>query len=276
MVVGRTPDQGLMATGCSIEVLGSGTSVGVPTIGCTCRVCTSSDPRDRRLRPSVLVRYTSGGRERAIVVDTSPDFRQQALVARLRRLDAILYTHDHADHIMGLDDVRPFNYGRKDRIPVYASAQTMKSLLRVFPYAFAGEGSHPGGVPRLTGQTVENDSSLEVFGMRIQAVAVDHGPKRILGFRFGNAAYVTDQTGFPERSLPWLENLDVLFLGALRHTPHPMHSTVEEALAWVERLRPRNAFFTHICHELSHDETNGQLPDGVSLAYDGLKVDVKE
>ncbi len=261
-----------MATACSIEVLGSGTSVGVPTIGCTCKVCTSGDPRDRRLRPSVVFRYAADGRERTVLVDTSPDFRQQALAAGFRRLDAILYTHDHADHIMGLDDVRPFNYGRRDRIPVYASAQTMKSLLRVFPYAFAGESSHAGGVPRLIGHTVGEYTPIDLPGMQVRSVAVDHGPKRILGFRLGRVGYVTDQTGFPEASLPWLEDLDVLFLGALRHAPHPMHSTVQEALAWVERLRPRHAFFTHICHELSHEKTEGQLPDGVSLAYDGLRV----
>ena len=263
-----------MPTGCSIEVLGSGTSVGVPTIGCSCRVCTSEDPRDRRLRPSVLVRFVSDGTERNVVVDTTPDFRQQALSARLRRLDAILYTHDHADHIMGLDDVRPFNYGRRDRIPVYASKPTMKSLLRVFPYGFAGEGSHPGGVPRLDGRTIADGCPIDLFGMRFQPFTVHHGPKRILGFRFGRAAYVTDQTGFPPESLPWLKGLDVLFLGALRHVPHPMHSTVEQALAWVRQVRPERAFFTHVCHELPHEETDRQLPDGVSLAYDGLKIAV--
>ncbi len=263
-----------MPTGCSIEVLGSGTSVGIPTIGCRCRVCNSDDPRDRRLRPSVLVRFVSDGTERNVVIDTSPDFRQQALSANLRRLDAILYTHDHADHIMGLDDVRPFNYGRRDRIPVYASQSTMKSLLRVFPYGFAGESPHRGGVPRLDGRTVADNSPIDLFGMRFQPFTVYHGPKRILGFRFGRAAYVTDQTGFPPESLLWLDDLDVLFLGALRHVPHPMHSTVEEALAWVEQLRPRRTFLTHMCHELPHDETNRRLPDGVSLAYDGLKIAV--
>ena len=264
-----------MATGCRIEVLGSGTSVGVPTIGCGCRVCKSSDPRDRRLRTSVAVRYTDNGADRTVVVDTTPDFRQQALSAGLQRLDAILYTHDHADHIMGLDDVRPFNYGRRDRIPVYATAPTMKSLRRVFPYAFAGEGRHPGGVPRLDGRTVGEYSPIDVPGMRFQSFAVHHGGMRILGFRFGRAAYVTDQTGFPEESVGWMEDLDVLFLGALRHSPHPMHSTVSQALEWVERLRPARAFFTHVCHELSHEETNRELPDGVALAYDGLTVEVK-
>lgn len=264
-----------MATGFRIEVLGSGTSVGVPTIGCDCPVCKSSNPRDRRLRTSVVVRYVAGGTDRAVVVDTTPDFRQQALSAGFRRLDAILFTHDHADHIMGLDDVRPFNYGRRDRIPAYASAATMKSLRRVFPYAFAGEGRHPGGVPRLDGRTIGEYAAIDAPGMRFQAFAVHHGRKRILGFRFGRAAYVTDQTGFPKESLPWLEDLDVLFLGALRHIPHPTHSTVAQSLALVERFRPARAFFTHICHDLSHEETNRHLPDGVALAYDGLKVEVR-
>lgn len=263
-----------MQSGCTIEVLGSGTSTGVPTIGCDCSVCTSSDPRDRRLRPSVLIRFQAGGAERNVLVDTTPDFRQQALSAGFRRLDAVLYTHDHADHIMGLDDIRPFNYGRADRIPVYAAPSTLASLRRVFPYAFAGEGTHPGGVPRLDGRTIEG-GPIDLFGIRFQPFGVHHGPKPILGFRFGKAAYVTDQTDFPESSIPYLEGLDVLFLGALRHHPHPMHSTVAQALAWVERLRPAQAFFTHICHELPHEETCRQLPENVWLAYDGLRISVE-
>ncbi len=263
-----------MDDGCTIEVLGSGTSTGVPTIGCRCRVCTSDDPRDWRLRPSVLIRFQAGGVERNVVIDTSPDFRQQALSSGLRRLDAVLYTHDHADHIMGLDDIRPFNYGRAERIPAYASKRTLQSLVRVFPYGFSGEATHRGGVPRLVGVEV-SDQPITVFGKTFQPFTVHHGRKPILGYRFGRAAYVTDQTGFPPRSLRWLEDLDVLFLGALRHQPHPTHSTVAEALEWVQRLRPSRAFFTHMCHELPHEETSRQLPHGVSLAYDGLKIRVK-
>lgn len=263
-----------MQLACQIEVLGSGTSVGVPTIGCRCRVCTSEDPRDRRLRPSVLIRYESEGVERNVLVDTTPDLRQQALNAELTRLDAVLYTHDHADHIMGLDDIRPFNYRRRDRIPVYASPGTLRSLERVFPYGFSGESLHAGGVPRLDGREI-GSGPIDLFGMRFQPFEVHHGPKTILGFRFGRAAYVTDQTGFPPESLGWLEDLDVLFLGALRHEPHRMHSTISEALAWVDQLRPARAFFTHICHELPHAETDRALPSGVSLAYDGLRIAVQ-
>ena len=248
--------------------------MGIPTIGCRCPVCLSEDPRDRRLRPSVLIRFDAGDAERNVIVDTSPDFRQQALSAGLRRLDAVLYTHDHADHIMGLDDIRPFNYGREDRIPVYASRATLRSLLRVFPYGFSGEATHRGGVPRLDAFEVDG-GPIEIFGMKFQPFEVRHGHKTILGYRFGRAAYVTDQTGFPEASLRWLRDLDVLFLGALRHKPHPMHSTLAESLAWVDRLRPERAFFTHMCHDLPHEETNRQLPQGVALAHDGLKIEVR-
>ncbi len=222
----------------------------------------------------MLIRYEENGMERNVLIDTTPDLRQQALRAKMTRLDAVLYTHDHADHIMGLDDIRPFNYGRADRIPVYAPSGTLQRLQRIFPYGFAGESTHAGGVPRLTGR-VAGDAPIELFGMRFQPFAVHHGPKMILGYRFGRAAYVTDQTGFPAESLHCLQDLDVLFLGALRHQPHPMHSTVAEALAWVERLRPTRAFFTHISHALSHNETNRALPNGVSLAYDGLRIVVE-
>lgn len=263
-----------------ITVLGSGTSVGVPTIGCSCAVCRSPDPRDKRLRPSIVVGYRSGGAERNVLIDTTPDLRRQALDAGLKSLDAILYTHDHADHIMGLDDVRPFNYGRTERLPIYASEETLRSLRRVFPYAFAGESGHPGGVPRLTANAIDgemrNGGGIDLFGLEFKPVKVHHGPKKIVGFRFGSAAYVTDQTGFPEESLPLLEDLDVLFLGALRHIPHPMHSTVEQALAWVARLRPRRAFLTHICHDLGHEETSANLPQGVAPAYDGLRIRLED
>lgn len=264
----------------TITVLGSGTSVGIPTIGCPCAVCHSDDPRDKRLRPSVVISYESHGTARNVLIDTTPDLRQQALSAGLKSLDAILYTHDHADHVMGLDDIRPFNYRRRERLPVYALKETLQALQRVFPYAFSGEAVHPGGVPRLEANAIESamfeGGGIDLFGLQFKPVKVRHGPKNIVGFRFGNAAYITDQTGFPDESLPLLMDLDVLFLDALRHTPHPMHSTIAQALEWVERLRPRRAFFTHICHDLAHEETNAGLPQGVSLAYDGLQIQVEE
>lgn len=256
-----------------ITVLGSGTSVGVPTIGCNCPVCHSEDPRDKRLRPSILVTYPGGARKRNVLIDTTPDFRQQALASGFRVLDAILFTHHHADHIMGLDDIRPYNYGRPERIPLYATGPTLKSLRRVFPYAFAGESKHPGGIPRVEARLLNNEA-VDLFGLAFQPVPLWHGPMKIVGFRFDQAAYLTDHSDIPEESLRWLEGLDVLFLDALRREPHPMHTSLDQAVAWVERLKPRRAFFTHICHDLPHAETNKTLPENVELAYDGLRIEV--
>jgi len=252
-----------------ITVLGSGTSVGVPTIGCDCRVCQSSDPKDKRLRPSILVSYN----EHHVLIDTTPDLREQALRAGLRRLDAVLYTHAHADHILGLDDVRPFNYGRQEPIPVYARPEALEIIQRVFRYVFETR-NHCTSVPRLKALPLD-DAGVELFGLRFQPVPIWHGKRMIVGFRFGRAAYLTDHSDIPPESLAMLEGLDVLFLDGLRHTPHPTHSTIERSLRWVEQLRPARAYFTHICHELSHAETNRALPPHVQLAYDGLEIVVE-
>ncbi len=251
----------------TITVLGSGTSVGVPTIGCDCKVCTSEDPRDQRLRPSVLVEY--GGRH--VLVDTTPDFRQQALRARIPRIDAILYTHAHADHIMGLDDVRPFNFRQKDPIPIYGTEETLGHIRNAFRYIF--ELSNPeSSIPKITISCIDR-SPFELFGLTCTPVPLKHGRGNVLGFRFGNAAYLTDHSEIPEESLPLLENLDVLFLDALRYKPHPTHSTVERSLEHVEMLKPRRAYFTHICHDLGHARTESMLPEHVRLAYDGLRIE---
>ncbi len=254
-----------------ITVLGSGTSVGVPTIGCPCRVCHSDDPRDRRLRPSILVSFEAEGRKRNVVIDTTPDFRRQALDSGFTHLDAILYTHAHADHIMGLDDIRPFNYGRSGRIPAYGDRSTLEALRRVFPYAFEEIDTHPGGLPLVEAHELTSDP-VRIHGLDFQPIPVQHGRRTILAYRFGSAAYLTDNSDIPPESIPFLEGLDVLFLDALRRQPHPSHSTVDQALRWVERLRPRRAYFTHICHDLPHTETTGELPADVELAYDGLRI----
>lgn len=252
-----------------ITVLGSGTSTGVPTIGCQCEVCTSSDPRDNRLRPSILIRYAGHG----ILIDTTPDFRTQALRAPVERVDAILYTHAHADHILGLDDVRPFNYRQRAAIPIYAMQNTLDAIRRVFNYAFEPEPARTS-IPRLKLHAIK-DEPFDLFGLTITPLVVMHGDVEILGFRFGSAAYITDQSDIPEKAKERLRDLDVLFLDALRHKPHPTHSTVEQSLKWVEELRPRQAFFTHICHELGHARTEAALPAGVHLAYDGLEIVVE-
>jgi phosphoribosyl 1,2-cyclic phosphate phosphodiesterase len=258
-----------------ITVLGSGTSVGVPTIGCACAVCRSDDPHDKRLRPSILVTYSDGERARNVLIDTTPDLRQQALAAGFKQVDAVLFTHAHADHIMGMDDLRPFNYGRRERIPVYGMAETLRSLRRIFPYAFEGEAKHPGGVPRVEGHEL-NGRAINLFGMSFEPIPLRHGPLTVMGFRFGGAAYLTDHSDIPEESAAKLHGLDVLFLDALRRQPHPMHTSVEQALEWVERLQPRRSFFTHICHDLPHQATNESLPPNVRLAHDGLRIEVSQ
>jgi phosphoribosyl 1,2-cyclic phosphate phosphodiesterase len=256
--------------GIHITVLGSGTSSGVPTLGCTCEVCRSTDPRDNRLRPSILIRY--GGH--SVLVDTTPDFRAQALRAHIERVDAILFTHAHADHILGLDDVRPFNYHQKGPIPIYAREETLNAIRRVFQYAF-DPGEVQSSIPRLNLIALDGQP-FELFGMQFIPIQLLHGNSSVLGFRFGAAAYLTDHSDIPEDSKAKLRGLDVLFLDALRHRPHPTHSTVKRSLEWVEELQPRRAFFTHMCHDLAHELTEAALPPGVRLAYDGLEIDVAE
>ena len=249
-----------------IVVLGSGTSVGVPTIGCHCGVCTSADPRDARLRPSILVSYEG----RNILIDTTPDLRTQALRAGLEHLDAVLFTHAHADHIMGLDDVRPFNFRQKGRIPIYASTETMASIQRIFSYIF-DNATRVTNVPQLDARLLDG-AALDLFGVEFTPVPVLHGSRTIYGFRFGPAAYLTDHSDIPESSMELLRGLDVLFLDALRYKPHPTHSTVEQSVRTVEKLAPRRAFFTHICHDLGHERAESLLPPHIRLAYDGLEL----
>ncbi len=255
-----------------LTVLGSGTSMGVPTLGCRCPVCRSSDPRDRRTRSSILLSHAG----RNVVIDTSTDFRAQALREDVSRLDAVVYTHAHADHILGLDDIRPYNMRQKSHIPLYASADTLAILRRTFAYIF--EPGLYSTVPSI--ELNEIQGPFDPFQVADQPVPMTpiparHGPIPVLGFRFGRAAYLTDFSSVPEESKPLLEDLDDLVLDALRHTPHPMHSTVEQSLTLVEEVRPRRAWFTHIAHELSHEETNRELPDHVKLAYDGLSFEVQ-
>jgi phosphoribosyl 1,2-cyclic phosphate phosphodiesterase len=247
--------------------LGTGTSMGVPTLGCECRVCLSSDPRDRRTRPSLLLQYDG----RAVVVDTSPDFRQQALGANLKRVDAVLYTHGHADHILGLDDLRPFNL-RQGAIPLYTTRETEEVIRQTFHYSFGGATPN-SSAPEVEFHEIKGAFGL--FGLRFIPLPVEHGEMPVLGFRFGRAAYLTDFSRIPPQSMAQLHDLDVLVLDALRDEPHPNHSTIKESLALVEELRPRQAYFTHMAHDLGHTQTNARLPAGVALAFDGLAVDVE-
>ena len=251
----------------TLTVLGSGTSMGVPTIGCDCAVCSSSDPRDRRTRPSILIEYD----RRSVLIDTTPDFRTQAIRENIRRLDAVLYTHTHADHLLGIDDLRPLSFlHRPNKLPLYAQPDAVEVIRKMFGYIF-DENYKFGGLPQVELRPI--NGSIDLYGARFQPIAVIHGEAEILGFRFGSAAYLTDHSEIPERSLAKLEGLDVLFLDALRYKPHPTHSTVEHSLQTVERLKPKRAFFTHICHDLPHEQTNASLPENVRLSYDGMKLE---
>jgi phosphoribosyl 1,2-cyclic phosphate phosphodiesterase len=250
----------------TLTVLGSGTSMGVPTIGCSCNVCRSPDPRDRRTRPSVMLEYA----ERCVLIDTTPDFREQAIRENITRLDAVIYTHAHADHILGLDDVRPLSFRRADKIPLYAHDSTATSLESIFRYIFDDNYKY-GGIARVEIKRI--NGSVELFGARFEPVRILHGDAEIHGFRFGSAAYLTDFSEIPPESMEHLHGLDILFLDALRHRPHPTHSTVENSLRLVAELKPKRAFFTHISHDLPHEETNRSFPDHVRLAHDGLKLE---
>lgn len=242
--------------------------MGVPTVGCHCAVCESTDPHDKRTRASALLSWDGHN----VVIDTTPDFRMQALRAKIDRLDAVIYTHAHADHIMGMDDIRPYNFHQRAPIPLYGSAETFVRLREQFNYVF--REVPPGAtVPAVDLHTINGAFSLH--GLEILPVLAMHGPNGVLGFRIHNAAYLTDFSSVPESSKAMLSGLDDLVLSALRDTPHVMHSTVAQSLALVEELKPKRAWFTHIAHDLGHAETNARLPEHVRMAYDGLSFEVR-
>jgi phosphoribosyl 1,2-cyclic phosphate phosphodiesterase len=261
-----------------ITVLGSGTSHGVPSIGCDCAVCRSTDPRDRRTRPSILIEPEAASGPaaaqlvRSILVDTSTDLRAQALTHDIRRVDAILFTHTHADHVFGLDDVRRFNQMQRGAIPCYADARAVVELRRTFSYIFGPPQQQGGGIPQLS--LFQIGGTFTLGGVDIVPVPLMHGALPILGFRLGAFAYLTDCNHIPDASWPLLDGVRTVIVDALRHRRHSTHFSVAEALEVVARLGAERAYFTHICHDLPHAETCAQLPAGVELAYDGLVLTV--
>jgi phosphoribosyl 1,2-cyclic phosphate phosphodiesterase len=239
-------------------------------IACDCPVCSSDDPRDQRTRASVVVEWEG----RSLLVDTATELRLQARRANLRRVDAILFTHTHADHVCGLDDVRRFNDVQQASIPCFGARETLDNLRRQFSYVFVDTGHKGGGIPRLELVEIAANQPFDVLGLTVEPIPVLHGRTPVLGFRLGRLAYVTDCSEISAESRRLLAGLDVLVLDALRWRPHPTHFSIEEALAVVEEVRPRRTLFTHICHDLGHEATRHLLPSGVELAYDGLVVEV--
>jgi phosphoribosyl 1,2-cyclic phosphate phosphodiesterase len=250
-------------------VLGCGTSSGVPMVGCTCAVCLSDDPRDARLRPSILLEVEDG---RRLLIDTTPDLRQQALRHRFSEIDAVLYTHAHADHILGLDELRRFNLERGGPVPCYATTETWATIHQTFSYAFDGMPRLGGGVPRIAQHMI--DGPFTVAGLHVVPIALLHGRLPVLGFRFGDFAYLTDCNVILDASWPLLTGLDTLILDALRDRQHTTHFTVDEAVAAAARIGARQTFFTHMTHDLGYAETCARLPGGMTLAYDRLSFGV--
>ena len=264
-----------------VTLLGTGTSHGVPMIGCDCRTCQSTDPRDTRSRVSIWIECLDADASapgsprnvRHILVDTSTDLRAQALRHHMRRVDAILYTHSHADHIMGLDDVRRFNVMQNSAIPVYADDVTLADLRRTFAYIFSAGTPKGGGIPSIALSTIGGPFCLG--GIEVQPVPVLHGTRPILGFRMGSFAYLTDCSAIPDTSWPLLAGVKTLVLDALRDRPHPTHFSVSEAVAAARRIGADRTYFTHICHDLPHAETCARLPPGIELAYDGQVLEIE-
>ena len=253
-----------------ITLMGTGTSTGVPVIACDCAVCTSPDPRNARYRTSAWIRTEQS----SLLIDTPPEMRLQAITHGLRRLDAVLFTHSHADHIFGLDDVRRFNFMQRSAMPCYGNEETLADLRRVFSYVFM-ETQAGGGKPSLDLRQVSDFPFRVSGGMQIIPVPVSHAKLAVLGYRFGRFAYVTDVSEIPASSMGLLRDLDVLVLDALRPQPHPTHFTLDEAVEVARTLSPRQTYFTHMTHDLDHEATNRRLPPGMELGYDGLTFEVE-
>jgi phosphoribosyl 1,2-cyclic phosphate phosphodiesterase len=249
--------------------LGTGTSVGVPAIGCQCEVCTGGHARNNRTRCALALGLPGG----TLLVDTPPDLRTQLLRERIGLVHAVLYTHEHADHIFGLDDLRLMQFYLGGPVPLYCEPRVEARIRKSFDYAFQSpERLHRGAIPQLTFNPIGLEP-FSVLGADVTPFRLLHTPETpVLGFRFGNIAYCTDTCGIPPESMALLQNLDVLILDCLRHEPHATHFGLRQSLAVVEELKPKQTYLTHLSHDFDHDKTNAELPPGVALAYDGLDL----
>ncbi|MEL7059242.1 MAG: MBL fold metallo-hydrolase [Acidobacteriota bacterium] len=250
--------------GLEVTVLGCGTSIGVPVVACDCAVCTSTEPRNHRTRPSLCLRWN----DRTVIIDTTPDFRMQCLRHGVRRVDAVLYTHAHADHVFGLDDLRAFNFRQRGKIPCYGSALTLRHIRKTFSYVFDGQPSEGGGKPQLDPRTI--DGPFELFGRRIEPIPVLHGSLEVTAFRLGAFAYVTDTNHIPDASLRALAGVEILILDALHYRPTPTHFSIEQAIEVAAEIGARQTWLTHLSHNVDYTAVEVELPRGVELAYDGL------
>jgi phosphoribosyl 1,2-cyclic phosphate phosphodiesterase len=251
-----------------ITLLGTGTSTGVPMIACNCKTCRSEDPRDKRLRVSVLIETD----DKIIVIDTSADFRQQMLAHKVKKLDAVLYTHYHYDHIAGFDDLRAFQFLRHKSPMCYALQETSDYIQQMFPYAFGKAIQAGGGLPKVP-FTIIKDENFNVGGITISPIPVEHGLVKVLGYRIGSFAYLTDCNRIPDASLELLRGLDTLILDGLRYDPHPTHFSLDEAVAITKQLNPRITYLTHMNHDILHEEGDRKLPNNVRLGFDGLSFE---
>jgi phosphoribosyl 1,2-cyclic phosphate phosphodiesterase len=254
-----------------IIVLGSGTSHGVPIIGCKCRTCLSTNLKDKRLRVSVYIEtdQIENGKSLKLLIDTSPDFRQQMLVNDLDDVDAILYTHHHIDHIMGLDDIFMINLLHHKAVDIYANEDTIKHIKRAFGYIFDENTYKGGGIPNIKIHTIQLENFF-IGDLEITPIEYFHGPTIVWGFRIGDFAYLTDCSKIPEKEFPKLEGLKFLIIDALRYKPHPTHYCIDEAIEVSKRIGAGQTYFTHLTHDVLHDEANAKLPSNIQLAYDGL------